>query len=350
MWWFYLLVFALVMGCLSLLVMGRELRSLLTSRRTAYLVTLVLVPCFSLAVYFYVGASQDVQIFERMQQLVAQNTNGEPPTAEQREALFESIRRRAEQKDSPDYWFLVANQYLGEGRYDAAAESFARAAEQAPEDTTIKAELAQALFLAAGNRLTPEVQEVITEVRSLDPENVTINGLLGIAAFQVGQWQYAINYWELALTGLPPNSPDAQAINSSIEVARSMLGESAEVADGDSAEAVAEILVEVSLDAEIQVDPDTTVFVFASASDGPPMPVAVKRMTVADLPAQISLSDADAMMDNMRLSGFASVDVVARISFGGTPTANSGDYEARANNLQPESNPELSLVIRDQLP
>lgn len=345
MWWLYL-GFALILGCLSLIVLGRDFRQTLSSGRPVYIVSLVLVPLVSLATYYFIGASQDVRIYERMQLLLAQNASGAEPSVEQREALMESIRRRAEQVDSVDYWFLIANQYMGEGNYDQAVESFRRASEIAPEDTTIKAELAQAMFLAAGNRLTTEVQEVITEVRALNPENVTINGLLGIAAYQVGQWQMAVNYWELALAGLPPNSREAQSIASSIETARSMLGDD-EITEDESS---AELQVTVALDPSVQVDPQTTVFVFARASDGPPMPLAVERLTVADLPTQVSLSDADAMMDGMALSSFASVDVVARISFGGTPTASSGDYEILAENIRPEDSPEISLTIRDQLP
>lgn len=344
MWWLYL-GFALIIGCLSLILMGAEMRQKLTSGRMAYLLGLVVVPLVSLTVYYLIGASQDVRIYERMQQLVAQSASGDELLVEQREALMETIRRRAEQVDSVDYWYLIANQYLAEGSYQQAADSFARAAEITPDDTTIKAELAQALFLAAGNRLTVEVQEIITEVRSLDPENVTVNGLLGIAAFQVGQLQMAINYWELALAGLPPASREAQAISTSIDAAREMLGEPEPVTDSGT-----QIRVSVALDPSVEVDPQTTVFVFARAVEGPPMPLAVKRLTVGDLPADVSLSDADAMMDTMRLSSFENVDVVARISFGGTPTASSGDYEILAENIQPDSNPELSLVIRDQLP
>ena len=282
MWWLFL-GFALILGCLSLIVLGREFRQTLTSGRPAYIVTLFLVPLLGLGLYYFIGASQDVRIYDRMQQLLAQSASGDEPSADQREALMESIRRRAEQIDSVDYWYLIANQYMGEGNYNRAVESFERASAIAPEDTAIKAELAQAMFLASGNRLTPEVQELITEVRALNPENVTINGLLGIAAFQVEQWQMAINYWELAMAGLPPASREAQAIGSSIEAARSMLGED----DMDQVESSVAIQVDVSLDPGVEVDPQTTVFVFARASEGPAMPLAVERLTVADLPAQV---------------------------------------------------------------
>ena len=68
-------------------------------------------------------------------------------------------------------------------------------------------------------------------------------------------------------------------------------------------------------------------FVFARAVGGPPMPLAVKRLTVADLPAEVSLSDADAMMPQLRLSGFPQVELVARVSRAGN--AISGEWIGR---------------------
>lgn len=69
-----------------------------------------------------------------------------------------------------------------------------------------------------------------------------------------------------------------------------------------------------------KVRPDDAVFIFARASNGPPMPVAAKRVTVAQLPLEVELSDADAMMPQMKLSDFPEVQLVARVSRAGQPT------------------------------
>jgi len=62
------------------------------------------------------------------------------------------------------------------------------------------------------------------------------------------------------------------------------------------------------------------VFIFARASNGPPMPVAAKRVTIAQLPIDVELSDANAMMPQMKLSDFNEVQLVARVSRAGQPT------------------------------
>ena len=85
---------------------------------------------------------------------------------------------------------------------------------------------------------------------------------------------------------------------------------------------VARLTVRVELAAALKdkVKPDDTVFIFARASNGPPMPLAAKRVTVAQLPIEVELSDADAMMPQMKLSDFTEVQLVARVSRAGQPT------------------------------
>jgi cytochrome c-type biogenesis protein CcmH len=87
-----------------------------------------------------------------------------------------------------------------------------------------------------------------------------------------------------------------------------------------------------------QVLPGDSVFVFARAVDGPPMPLAVKRLTVADLPLQVSLSDADAMLPQLKISSFPQVQLVARISRAGDATR--GEWLGRS---QPFSSSDSSL-------
>ncbi|RMV81892.1 Cytochrome c-type bioproteinsis protein [Pseudomonas amygdali pv. tabaci] len=79
------------------------------------------------------------------------------------------------------------------------------------------------------------------------------------------------------------------------------------------------------------VQPGDSVFIFARAINGPAAPLAVKRITVADLPAEVELSDADAMMPQLNLSNFAQVQLVARVSRAGQPT--TGEWVGRSQPL-----------------
>ena len=75
------------------------------------------------------------------------------------------------------------------------------------------------------------------------------------------------------------------------------------------------------------VKKDQRVFVYARAVSGPPMPLAVKQLSVADLPAEIILTETDAMIDGMTINRFPELVVGARISVSGQPTAQPGDIQ-----------------------
>jgi cytochrome c-type biogenesis protein CcmH len=107
------------------------------------------------------------------------------------------------------------------------------------------------------------------------------------------------------------------------------------------------VTVNVSLAESLwkQADVNHTLFVYARAAAGPPMPLAVKRLTTGDLPVTVTLDDSMAMSPAMRLSAFPEVTVGARISASGQATPQSGDLEGEVSPVRPGESGPVDVVI-----
>lgn len=92
-----------------------------------------------------------------------------------------------------------------------------------------------------------------------------------------------------------------------------------------------------------RVKPNDALFIYVKAVDGPRFPLAVKRMRVSDLPLNITLSDADAMMPAAKISDFTKYRVGARISFAGNAIASPGDLFGEKDLTAPVSTVEIQI-------
>lgn len=90
----------------------------------------------------------------------------------------------------------------------------------------------------------------------------------------------------------------------------------------------------VRIDAQLaeRVSPEDTVFIFARRPQGPPMPLAILRLQVSDLPYDFQLDDSHAMTD-VTLSTTDSAVVVARVSRTGQAMPVSGDLEGQSGTV-----------------
>jgi len=186
------------------------------------------------------------------------------------------------------------------------------------------ADLADVLAMTRGQRLQGEPEKLVLRALELDPQNLKALALAGTAAFERKDFAAAVRYWQRMLPLVAPGSEDARSVHASIEEAKSLLNAGAAPAAAPSG-----LRGEVRLSPELKakVSPDDTVFIFARAAQGPPLPLAVKRAKAQELPLAFVLDDSMAMAPGMRLSGFPRVIVGARISRSGNATPQPGDLQ-----------------------
>lgn len=296
----------------------------------------MLVPVGGLALYLHFGASDRVELTRELGQA------GSP------EQITDRLERAVKaQPDSAQSLYFLARTYMAQDRPADAAKMFERAAALAGRQPELLGQWAQALYFSGNKAWTPQIQGLADEALKTDPNEVTSLGLKGINAFESQHFQQAMDYWTRLLAVLPPNDPSHSALQGGIAQARDRLVKSGvQVREGATPGApAAHLQVRVTLSDSLKdkVLPGDSVFVFARAVSGPPAPLAVKRVTVADLPVEVELTDADAMMPQLKLSNFPEVQLVARVSRAGQPT--SGEWIGRSQPLPSKATGPQSLAI-----
>jgi cytochrome c-type biogenesis protein CcmH len=297
-------------------------------RRTALALGAAL-PALALAVYLAVG---NPGALKREAEHAA--------TVEQLETMVARLAARL--RDTPDDaqgWQLLGRSYAALGRFQESVDAYAKAAARAPRDPDLLVDFADVLAMARGQRLAGEPERLVQRALEIDPQNLKGLALAGSAAFERKDFAQAAAYWQRMLPLVPAGSEDARVIQQNVAEARQLAG-SAKVLQGT---------VSLSPKLRDKAAPDDVVFVFARAAEGPPMPLAVARARVRDLPYSFRLDDSMAMTPAMTLSAFPRVVVGARVSKSGNATPQPGDLQGASAPVANDAG-EVRVVIDRVVP
>jgi cytochrome c-type biogenesis protein CcmI len=222
-------------------------------------------------------------------------------------------------------WLEYARANLIVGRADLAAQALKRAQALAPEDPSVLIMMAQAMVADGSPEGRRHAQRLVQRVLEKDPGNQEALLFGGFNAFELGDYQQAEQYWKRLLEQMSPDSQRYKLLQKSIAMARQRAlapkPKEPQAADGQGS-----VVVRVSMTSELKkmLHGNETVFVLARAVNGPPMPLAVKRLQVDQLPATVTLTDQDAMQPGMGISNFPQIQVTAKVSPSGNAMDNSG--------------------------
>ncbi len=297
-----------------------------------------MVPVLSVYMYWQLGEYRVIENPQLAQaqprQTVGHGDGGEAPSIE--EMIAKVVERLQQQPDDKAGWFILGRTYMTLQRYDEAVTAFQRSYEINQQEPTrepsIMLALADALAMTRDGDMTGEPDQLVKQALQLVPRDPTALWLAGLAAEQAGRNREAYDYWTALL---PLLNDDVQSQNEVRTLLLALKQKQPDLPNLDFSlqRPTPGVNVSVDLDPQFadQADADDSVFIYAKAASGPPMPLAARRIKVSDLPLQVSLSDSDAMMPQMKLSGFDQVIVGARISKSGNPLAQSGDLYAESS-------------------
>lgn len=325
----------------------------------AYILGLVavLIVAAGAMVYFQLGSSQDAYIqqlqAEKIQLDYQDLLSQRNPDPERARRLVKEIEQRLQQEpDHLQYWFLLARHQMELSEYDKAVKAYQTALSLDPGAGILMAELAQAIFLRNENRMTPEIADLAHKALITAPENTTALGLAGINAFQQKDFNAAVEYWQQAVDVLGTDAPASMALQSGIARAKQESADAGQAPAPDNNEPAtgARINLSIRLAGSVSASPEQLVYVYVRAWQGPRMPLAITRIKVADLPANVTLDESLSMSGMASLSQADQIEVVARISRDGSAVAKAGDWQASAGPLDMKALPEETvLVIERQL-
>lgn len=303
----------------------------------------------------------------------AQQASGQAPALD--ELLPKLEERLANSPDDIDGWRLLGRSYLSVNEFAKARQAFERALELDSNDVPTIAQLAESIAMTNEGDLSGEATTLLERATALDASNEHTLWLLSIARQQAGDHDAAIAGFN-RLASIAGDNPDAlatieqmrsrsvreMAMGAGPRVQNAATPSATENTEADTNVAAATVdagndnAVSLSLSVEMTeevrsaVSSSQAVFIYAKASSGPPMPLAVSRHTVNELPLNITLDDSMAMIPTMKLSSFSQVTVGARISPSGNPIAQPGDWFVEVGNVKLDEAKDLTLTIDRQVP
>ncbi|HEH9417791.1 TPA: c-type cytochrome biogenesis protein CcmI [Aeromonas sobria] len=324
----------------------------------------VVLVVVSLGLYYKLGSWQEVSRWQDASSRLGELSNRilveRDAQVTEQDLLDFTLALRTRLKAEPnDYrgWLLLGRMALDGNDPEMASEALERAYTLAPQKSLVAVPYAQALMMTGDEA---QADALLQAAIAQDPDNIEARSVYAFMALQKEDFQTALTRWQLMLPLMEKGTPRYVMVERSMEYARAQLkqrgievtnaGAASEpdVAGAGQQFAVkeGEFPIHITLAAGIQMPEDAHLFVFAVVPNGPPMPIAVKRIAGPALPVTLSLGDGDAMMEGSKLAAYPELQFKARLSLGGNVMNKEGAFEGVSVPVKTADIPTAPIDIR----
>ncbi|MCS3810713.1 tetratricopeptide repeat protein [Xanthomonas sp. 4461] len=332
--------FVLAVAVIALLAFGVALRPLWRQTRGLAASVALLLLAASASLYWLVGTPSAIeQVADRP---------ATPRTLD--EAIVQLRSALARNPDQAEGWVLLGRSLSSQQKFAEASDAFARAVALRPDEPDVLVAAAQSRMLADDSgRPDPQAMRLLEHALAVQPDHQRARWFLGVVQRQAGQPAKASQTWEplLSVVDAATRPGLLEQINAARQEAK-LEPIKAPAAPATDAASGKRIQVRVTLDAAFAkragLPGDTSVFVIARAADTP-MPVAVEKHALSELPLTITLDDGDSPMPTRALSSLEKVQVLARLSRSGNAMRQADDVESVPVMVELSAGVPVDLVI-----
>lgn len=318
----------------------------------------------SLGLYYKLGSWQEVSRWQDANSRLGELSNRilveRDAEVTEQDLLDFTLALRTRLKDEPnDYrgWLLLGRLSLDGNDPEMAREALERAYGLAPQKAMVAVPYAQALMMTGDDA---QADQLLRVAIAQDPANIEARSVYAFMALQKEDFKTALQRWREMLPLMEKGSTRYTMVERSIDYAEQQLKKrgmaSAVVPAEASGQNVAsdqvlevkagEFPLKVTLADGIALPEDAHLFVFAVIPNGPPMPIAVKRIPGPHFPLTLSLGDGDAMMEGNKLAAYPELQFKARLSRGGNVMNKEGAFEGVSVPVATGSIPSAPIDIR----
>lgn len=275
---------------------------------------------------------------------------GEQLTQNELQAFALALRTKLSRSgDDEMAWMLLGRVAMSLNEFDMAQQSFDKALRMNPDNKQVLISYSQILLLEGSEANMTRAAGMLSKVLNAEPTNLDAISLLALIAYERKDWPQAKAAFEVLLASMEKNDSRYGLISQRIADIELQMQSEGSVMPVTKANSIA-VTVNVASELLNKLPEKGTLFVFAKAANGSPMPIAAVKLTSYSFPVTVELSDSTAMVEGMNLSSAEDIIISARISLDDSVMPSSGELEGHSGSLKRESVSEYQLKIDTLIP
>ena len=255
---------------------------------------------------------------------------GEQLTQNELQAFALALRTKLSRSgDDEMAWMLLGRVAMSLNEFDMAQQSFDKALRMNPDNKQVLISYSQILLLEGSEANMTRAAGMLSKVLNAEPTNLDAISLLALIAYERKDWPQAKAAFEVLLASMEKNDSRYGLISQRIADIELQMQSEGSVMPVTKANSIA-VTVNVASELLNKLPEKGTLFVFAKAANGSPMPIAAVKLTSYSFPVTVELNDSTAMVEGMNLSSAEDIIISARISLDDSVMPSSGELEGHS--------------------